>query len=412
MAGRGRGHGWGRTGTRRHGGRAVAGAAVCLAVLAPAGLTGCAGGDESHRAPGDVRRLLDRRATAVLERDPRAYRATGGSATDYDNLRDVPLKSWSYRLEDFERDGTRATVTAALGYRVAGYDRAPLTADRTLTLQRRAGRWYVTSERPAEKAVEQLWDQGRVGAVRGTHSLVLGVGRERAELRRYAELADRAVPAVRDAWRGPWPGKVVVLVPKSLDNMAGLLGAPASGYQGIAAVTTGEAGGSGRAPADRIVLNPEAYGVLGELGRQVVLTHETTHVATRAATSRATPLWLSEGFADWVGYRGTDRDPEEAAPELRRAVVDGRLPATLPTDDAFGFSGDAGGLARAYEGSWLACRMIAEDWGEEKLRAFYEAVGRHKQRATAVEGALRDVLGTTVEDFTARWREYLRGELL
>lgn len=389
----------------------MAGAAGCLALLTPLGLAGCAAGDDAPGAPGDVRRLLDRRATAILERDAGAYRATGGPAAPYDNLRDVPLKSWSYRLKIFERDGTRATATADLDYRVAGYDRAALTAERALTLQRRDGRWYVTGERPAKKATEQLWDQGRVAAVRGTHSLVLGVGRGRPELRRYAMLADRAVPAVRDAWRRPWPGKVVVLVPKSLDGMAGLLGAPAAGYQGIAAVTTGEAGGSGRAPADRIVVNPEAYGVLGEVGKQVVLTHETTHVATRVATSRATPLWLSEGFADWVGYRGTDRAPQEAAPELRRAVADGRLPATLPEDDAFGFSGDAGGLARAYEGAWLACRMIAEDWGEEKLREFYADVGRHEGRAGAVEAGLRDVLGTTVEDFTARWRDYLRAEL-
>ncbi|MBJ3807411.1 hypothetical protein [Streptomyces flavofungini] len=384
---------------------------MCLAVLAPAVLAGCGRDDTADAAPADVRRLLDRRAEAVLERDPRAYRATGGPTAAYDRLRDVPLRSWTYHLKDFERDGTRATATADLGYRVAGYDRAPLTAERTLSLQRRDGRWYVTAERPARNAAQQLWDQGRVDAVRGTHSLILGVGRERAELRRYAELADRAVPAVRDAWRGDWPGKVVVLVPKSLDGMADLLGAPASGYQGIAAVTTGEAGGSGRTPADRIVVNPEAYGVLGDLGKQVVLTHETTHVATRAQTSRATPLWLSEGFADWVGYRGTDRTPRQAAPELRRAVVDGRLPAALPEDDAFGFSGDAGGLARAYEGAWLACRMIAEEWGEGKLRAFYTAVGARGQRAGAVEGALRDVLGTTEEDFTGRWRDYVREQL-
>ncbi|MEI5100110.1 hypothetical protein RB200_18115 [Streptomyces sp. PmtG] len=395
----------------RRRGRGVRAAGLCLVVLAPAVLAGCGGPARSDAAPDDVRRLLERRATAVLDRDARAYRATGGSAAGYDNLRELPLRSWAYRLKDFDREGSRATATAELRYRVAGYDRAPLTADRSLTLQRRDGRWYVTAERPARKAVEQLWDQGRVESVRGTHSLVLGVGRDRADLRRYARLADEAVPAVRAAWPRPWPGRVVVLVPKSLNGMADLLGAPASGYQGIAAVTTGEAGGSGKAPADRIIVNPEAYGVLGDLGKQVVLTHETTHVATRAHTSRATPLWLSEGFADWVGYRGTGRSAEQAAPELRRAVVDGSLPATLPRDADFGFSGDAARLAQAYEGAWLACRMIAEEWGERELVEFYAAVGAHDRRADAVEEALRDVLDITPEDFTARWRDYLRQEL-
>ncbi|MFI6086700.1 hypothetical protein [Streptomyces sp. NPDC051218] len=385
---------------------------MCVALL-----VGCGGPAAPDAAPGDVRRLLDRRADALLDRDAWAYRATGREAEateDFDNLREVPLQSWQYRLTDFRRSGTRATATADLRYRIKGYDSEPLTTSRALTLQEREGRWYVTAEGPAKKATQQLWDQGPVTSVRGAHSLVLGVGRgekDETTLHEYADLADRAVPLVRDAWREKWPRRVVVMVPKSLEGMAGLLGSPASGYQGIAAVTTGETGGSGAAPADRIIVNPEAYGVLGDFGKQVVLTHETTHVATRAHTSPATPLWLSEGFADWVGYRGTGRTAAQAAPELRRAVQRDELPGTLPDDDAFGFSGDAGKLAQAYEGSWLACRMIADQWGEEPLTRFYEEVGTHKKKPGAVEDALREVLDITPQEFTERWRTYLREEL-
>ncbi|MEV8312926.1 hypothetical protein AB0Q95_02035 [Streptomyces sp. NPDC059900] len=385
---------------------------ICVALL-----VGCGGPPAPDAAPADVRRMLDRRADAVLDRDAKAYRATGrdaGVADVYDNLREVPLKSWQYRLTSFERTGDRATATADLRYRIKGYDSEPLTTSRALTLRERDGHWYVAAERPAEKSSEQLWDQGPVTSVRGAHSLVLGVGKgeqEKTTLRGYADLADRAVPLVRDAWPGKWPQRIVVLVPGSLKGMAGLLGAPASGYQGIAAVTTGEAGGSGAAPADRIIVNPEAYGVLGDFGKQVVLTHEATHVATRAHTSPATPLWLSEGLADWVGYRGTGRTAAQAAPELRRAVERDRLPAALPEDDDFGFSGDAEKLAAAYEGSWLACRMIADQWGEAPLRDFYEAVGAHKKRPGAVQDAMEEVLDITPEEFTARWRTYLREEL-
>ena len=247
--------------------------------------------------------------------------------------------------------------------------------------------------------------------VRGEHSLVLGVGQSTGALRGYAELADRAVPAVSDAWDGDWARRIVVLVPRSLEGMAGLLGSPASSYRGIAAVTTGETGGREQAPADRIIVNPDAYGLLGSLGKQVVLTHETTHVATRVHTTAATPLWLSEGYADWVGYRADGREPSQAAAELTRAVSEGRVPGGLPTDEDFGFTGEADELARAYEGGWLACRMIADQWGEDRLDAFYRAVGAHDGRAGAVEDALRDVLGTTQDAFTARWREYLREQL-
>ncbi|CAM5362436.1 hypothetical protein SGRIM128S_00518 [Streptomyces griseomycini] len=266
------------------------------------------------------------------------------------------------------RSGGAAAAFAGPSYRVEGHDRSPVTTARTLRLSRDAdGRWTVDSDRPARKSGQQLWDQGPVRAVRGERALVLGVGQSEAELRDYAGLADRAVPAVSDAWGPDWTRRVVVLVPESLEGMAGLLGSPASSYRGIAAVTTGETGTGERAPADRIIVNPDAFGLLGAPGRQVVLTHETTHVATRAHTSAATPLWLSEGFADWVGYRGGGRAPAEIAPELAHAVRRGEVPAALPDDADFGFSGDADRLARAYESGWTACRLIADRWGEERL---------------------------------------------
>ncbi|WRZ93373.1 hypothetical protein OHB54_32645 [Streptomyces sp. NBC_01007] len=396
-------------------------------VLLLAVLVGCGGRAPSDRAAAEVQRVLDRRATAVLDRDEAAFRATGaaaGAGAGLANLRDVPLAGWSYRLNDLRRTGDGATADAQLRYRIEGYDAAPVTVDRTLRLTHAAGAWRVTSDEPAGSGGDQLWDQGAVTAVRGERSLVLGVGQSGERLRSFADLADHAVPAVSEAWGTDWTRHVVVLVPKSLEGMAGLLGAPASGYRGIAAVTTGEAseakrgsprpeagGGSAKAPADRIIVNPDAYGVLGDFGKQVVLTHETTHVATRAHTTAATPLWLSEGYADWVGYRGSGRAPGQVAPELERAVAEGQVPGALPEDGDFGFTSDAGRLARAYEGGWMACRLIADHWGEVRLNDFYRAVGDHRERAGAVEGALRDVLHTTPERFTGLWRQYLKDQL-
>ncbi|WNZ12263.1 hypothetical protein [Streptomyces sp. 11x1] len=406
----------------RHGlpGRGGVPSAVALALAV---LVGCGGDAEPDAARADVERMLDRRATAVLERDGAAYRATEAptspvagqlatGAAEFANLRRLPLSSWSYDLNSFGRSGDRATAEAALRYRIRGYDESPVTAVRTLTLVRDDdGAWRVAADEPSRKGTEQLWEQGRIVAVRGERSLVLGVGRSADALRGYAALADRAVPAVTEAWGEDWARRVVVVVPESLDEMAGLLGAPAAGYRGIAAVTTAESGGSAKAPADRIVVNPDAYAVLGDFGKQVVLTHETTHVATRAHTNAATPLWLSEGYADWVGYRGTGRAASDVAPELQRAAGEGRLPAALPADEDFGFADDSGKLAQAYESGWLACRLIADRWGEMRLDEFYRAVGAHGEREGAVEGALEEVLGTTVEGFTGEWREYARAQL-
>ncbi|WP_405612291.1 hypothetical protein [Streptomyces sp. NBC_00076] len=394
-------------GRGRASGRGVV--ALCLALLLA--LVGCGGGPATDSAKAEVQRVLDRRATAVLDRDRAAFVRTGALSW-FGNLGAVPLAAWSYRVTALHRTADTATATAELSYRVQGYDRAPVTVARVLDLSLDAGgQWYVDAERPARKASQQLWEQGEVIAVRGEHSLVLGVGQSSEALHSYADLADHAVPAVSDAWGTHWSRHVVVLVPKSLAGMAGLLGSPASGYRGIAAVTTGETGAPARAPADRIIVNPEAYGVLGALGKQVVLTHETTHVATRADTTPATPLWLSEGYADWVGYRDSGRTPAQAAPELSESVSGGEVPNALPSDRDFGFSGAATGLAQAYEGGWMACRMIADQWGEARLGEFYRAVGTRQTRAGAVEDAMRRVLDTTPEEFTVRWRDYLRAEL-
>ncbi|MFC9945903.1 hypothetical protein [Streptomyces pratensis] len=404
--------------TRR---RSTAGAVLAALLIAPA----CAAPREAPTGitAQEVGATLERRAAAVMGHDTAAYLAAldpraasfrAAQSAELRNLADVPLESWAYEVKDVTGEGgDRVTAEVELRYRIKGYDKAPMSSSRTVELVRRDdGRtWYISADRAADGAPGQLWEQGDVDVVRGTHSLVLGVGRQAAELRRIAATADAAVPAVTGAWPEPWGERVVVIVPESVEDMAGLLDSPAASYRGIAAVTTGEVGGGGRAPADRVIVNPQAYGMLGDFGQRVVLTHETTHVATRAHTSAATPVWLSEGFADRAAYRQESRTAPEIAPELAEAVRSGDLPARLPSDEDFGFGEDAAKLSRAYEGGWLACELIARDWGEEELIAFYKAVGSRSERDGAVEQAMHTVLGTTPQDFTARWREYLRARL-
>ncbi|MFF8912620.1 hypothetical protein ACF08M_04655 [Streptomyces sp. NPDC015032] len=417
MTGRRRTARRGRDGGRRTAGALLAGLLFAAACTAPDG------GAAPDSADQGIRATLDRRAAAVRAHDADAYvavvdpHATGlrtAQRRELDNLADVPLSSWTYRLTDVTGQGTdRATADVRLRYGISGYDAAPVSVDRVIDLRRdRAdGRWYITGDRAGRDGGGQLWQQGDVRVAHGEHSLVLGVGRTEQELRGIARTADRAVPAVSGAWPEGWAGRVLVLVPRTVEDMAGLLGSPAANYRGIAAVTTGRTGGPDRAPADRVTVNPQAYGLLSALGRRIVLTHEITHVATRAHTSAATPAWLSEGFADWAAYRAEDRTAAQAAPELADAVGRGELPAGLPADEDFGFTGDPARLAKAYEGGWLACELIADHWGEEKLFAFYRAVGGHSGRSGAVEQAMRDVLATTPRDFTALWRDHLRSRL-
>ncbi|MFI9026065.1 hypothetical protein [Streptomyces sp. NPDC053560] len=392
-------------------------------------LTGCGGPATERTGPAAVQRVLDARAAAVRDRDADAFLASVDPAADgfrdrqrrmFASLRGVPLADWRYRvvrtgafpLPAAAGGGPRIAVEARLSYRLAGYDTAPVGAVQYLTLTRRDGHWRISSDSDGaadgKRTARQLWDQGRVQVVRGDHSLVLGTGQTGARLRELARRADDAVPAVADAWPGRWSREVVVEAPDSVRGMAELLGSPDdSAYEGIAAVTTGEAGASNRAPADRVIVNPRAYGELSGLGRRIVLTHETAHVATRTTTTAETPLWLSEGFADWTAYRTAQRTPRAAAPELTRAVAAGRLPDRLPTAADFGFDAGADRLNRAYEGGWLACRMIADTWGEGRLVSFYRAVGTAPNGPGALDRALREELHLSAAQFTERWRTYV-----
>ncbi|MEN2418669.1 hypothetical protein AABB02_11220 [Streptomyces rimosus] len=410
--------------------RAALCAALPLVLLAL--LTGCDDPAGAQAAPPGIQRMLDQRAAAVRNRDsgaflasvdPRAAAYGSEQRRMFANLARVPLAAWSYELVRTDAfglpavvgaDGRRVAAEVRLRYRLTGYDTAPVTAVQYLTLTDRGGRWRISSDSDGatsgRRSARQLWDQGPVEVVRGRHSLVLGVGRGTAALRELAERTDAAVPAVGKAWAGEWAGRVVVEAPQSLERMAELLNATdPAGYRGIAAVTTGESGPAPAAPADRVVVNPEAYGELSAAGRQVVLTHEATHVATRTVTTSDTPMWLSEGFADWAAYRGGGRPAATTAPELAHAVAKGAPPSRLPADGDFRFSRSARQLARAYEGGWLACRMIADRWGEQKLGAFYRAAGHGGTESAG--RAMRDQLGVGPAEFTRRWRAYVAEQL-
>lgn len=383
--------------------------APALALLLCVPLAGCA----PDAGPASVSGSGSGPAVSATERAVRRAVADWSAAPPA-RLAAIPLEDWSYEVSSVREDGVRAFARAELRYRLTGYDAAPAGSAREVELTRDGGpaasgdpggTWTVTADRPAPGAPPQLWDQGPVTVERGAHALVLGgAGQSPESLSAVAAEADEAVPVVSAAWPGPWAGRVVVLVPGSLDAMAALLGRPVDEYRGLGAVTTGRTG-TGPAPADRVVVNPEGYGQLTAEGRQVILTHETTHVATRSVTTAKTPLWLSEGFADWAAYRGTGRTAAEAAPALGRAVRQGDLPGVLPGNGAFAFGGDAEALARAYEGSWLVCRLIARKWGDAALVSLYGKAGR-----ASLPAALEETLGTDTAGLTRAWQQELRQE--
>jgi hypothetical protein len=376
--------------------------------------------DESVLRVQALDTLLSARSSAVKARDKAAWMASvDPSATEFatrqaavfDNLAEVPLEEWSYEYAG-EGPSLSAERLAVLGpdtwvarvvlvYRLADADLADVRREQYLTLVKRSDSWLVASDTDGGSSPD-LWDLGHVHVVRGERSLVLGTA-EADELGRYATETDAAAARVDAVWGTEWPRTVVVMVPQSQDQMARLLlRDDQTGLDQIAAVTTGEVGIDHQGTsADRVIVNPAGFAQLGKLGRRVVLTHEITHVATRATTTQDLPIWLSEGFADYVAYADAGVSRAVIAEDVLDLVRAGKGPAALP--QAADFDPKRGEIAPAYSGAWLAADLIARTWGEPKLVEFYRAVSS----GTAQTDAFVRVLGVDEAAFTQQWQGYL-----
>ncbi|MFE0461122.1 hypothetical protein ACFW1A_17930 [Kitasatospora sp. NPDC058965] len=318
-------------------------------------------------------------------------------------LAGLDLAELGYRVTGL----TDAEVRAELSYRLTGFDDYPAVLQRRFV---RDGAGPGAEDAAPGSAVAP-WDLGPVRPVRGSHCLVLGPA-EPVDVATLAGLADRAVPAVAEVWGSGWPQRLVLQLPATEEQFARLLGVDPGSYQGIAAVTSAAAGAPVRTPADRVLVNPEAFKQLSGVGRQVVITHECTHVATRADTHPWTPLWLSEGVADWTGYLATGRTARQIAPELTQDVAAGRVPTALPTDADF--AAGAEGIAQAYEQSWLACDLIAQQHGRAALVELYRGIGAAGPgagRDQQLDTQLRARLGYGLAEFTKRWQAWIERQL-
>lgn len=363
--------------------------------------------------------VLDRQAQAVRSGDRGAFLATIDPAQRayrdresqvFDNLERLPLDGWRLTLDPVQPvppTQQSATMRVTLRYRLAGFDTGDVTSTRYLTFTRHPG-WVVSGDgSPAGLRDDaEIWDGGPITVVRGASSLVVGCGTGtglQARLQEISARLDQAVPAVSAVVGRDWTRRVVAFAPADDQQVNGLVGG-SQNLREIAALATVTHDPGGPAHGqDRVVIAPGTFGTLNALGRHVVLTHELTHVATGGARDGRTPLWLVEGLADYVGYKDTSVSVREAAKELQGDIAAGDLPSALPDHDQFA---GAGGLSQAYEEAWLACRMIAERYGESTLVRLYREAGRQDPDA-----ALRSVLGLTTDRFTAQWRDYLRRQL-
>ena len=390
------------------------------------------GGQVTDAASGRteaVQSLLEDRAQAILSGDRDSFLdQIDPSQTDFataqrlliDRLGKVPLTQWQYEVVGagpaLGSDRTLAlpdgssVVHVRLSYRVEGSD-TQTDREQYLTVAPRGGRWLLAGDTDGESegfaTQRDLWDLGPVRVRQAASGVVLADARAAspADLRRLADETDQAVRDVDRVWRADWSRRPLVVLPENQQDMATLIGSDGKGLGQIAAVTTGSYS-DGATRGDRVVINPGTFATLRPLGRRIVLSHEMTHLAARASSIQSVPIWLSEGFADYVAYDPTTVPVGVVAGDVFELVRDGDAPRRLP-DDA-DFDAGSGDIAAAYESAWLACRMIAERWGERTLVRFYTDMADSAGPGWPEEVATS--LGVTERQLVRQWRQYVAAE--
>jgi hypothetical protein len=113
------------------------------------------------------------------------------------------------------------------------------------------------------------------------------------------------------------------------------------------------------------------------------------------------PLWLLEGFADYVALRDVDLPVSTTAGQIIDRVRQEGPPETLP--GSVEFDTTTTHLGATYESAWLACRLLADRAGQAALVRLYMDV----RDGASIGSALQREFGLTEAELTELWRDLL-----
>lgn len=357
-----------------------------------------------------VTQLLAERSAAVRKHQPGRFVSGVATAARSDQrvvfqrLAPIPFAVYrarprpGWRPASAELAAGRLTVPVRLTTRLPP-DAAAATGGARARFRLVAGRWRLVGMVPRHP---QVWDLAAVTAATGSRGLTL-VAAGVDDPQRVSAEADLAADAIDRTWPLQWPGQVVVVLPRTTDQLADIVGV--SGSAAVAAITSFRDGRLGRVV--RIQLNPVVFPHLTPAARQILLRHEITHAAQYGRPSDDVPVWLAEGVAEYLGYRGSGVPDAVVAAELLADVRSGQPPDHLPRAADFAFRGGERERRLAYEQAWSLCRTVIDRYGQSALFSVYRQVSGRADRS--VGAALQSVIGIGPAELLAQWRDWLRG---
>ncbi|GAA4095371.1 hypothetical protein ACFFOS_06310 [Nocardioides kongjuensis] len=343
---------------------------------------------------------------AIHDGDTSAAAGLGADARSRDLLGAVVANAGALGLTDVtlryvtETGRTRGSDAwdgqVAVTWRIDGHDAASARTELPVSF---AAHGASISAVGGPGARLPLWLSGPLRVERAGDVLVAVAG-DPTRAPAYLTAARRAVAQVRAVV--PGRGGLVVEVPADPEGLRATLDTAPGQYSAIAAVTAPVDGSQAPGSPVHVFLNRSVYDGLDPVAAQVVMTHEAVHALTGAIGARQAPLWLVEGFADYVALRDVDLPLTKTAGQVAAQVRKDGVPEALPPDSEF--DPTASHLGGVYEAAWLVCVTLADHAGEPALVELYEQV----RDSGDLAAALREHAGWTEPELTAAWQERLR----
>ncbi|MGH3357952.1 MAG: hypothetical protein ACRDO7_04060 [Nocardioidaceae bacterium] len=350
---------------------------------------------------------------AWRERNRDAFIAAAGessaskswSAQTYDNLDELGVKTFDPQLVDEgltadQQDGTFRAMVDLTWVPGAGSglpSRRTDAATVSLTVRPSEDGFGIESAAPTDDPMP-LWLEGALDVTRLGNRVVVRVDGG-SEVPRLEQMLGRAMADVRRVYGKPRSDAFVV-IPREDSQSTDIVGGSPQRLSQIAAITTTLDGSDSSSAPVAVVLNPDVFTPMDARAAQIVLTHEAAHDVT-GATTEVAPLWVAEGYADYVALSRDRLDPTRSASQILKRVRDGGPPEALPVDEEFGSASPR--LGATYESAWMVFRMLGETYDDSTIAEFYRRV----LAGQAPEVVAPDVFDLELGQITAQWRQYL-----
>jgi hypothetical protein len=326
-------------------------------------------------------------AQFLADIDPANTKLRAAQAVLFANLEEIGFAELGYSQAEerfnpsvLQAHGrTTYLVRVLMRYQIPQVDLAPVTTELGYTFVNRAGRWVLTDDDDLDDdlgpgAHQEAWDLGRIEVQRAPRVLVAVEKGDTKRGRAIAAAAAQGLTEVSAYWPRKWRGSVFVIAlddtnvrdARFADEDIESAASSGSTFSSLPGQDTAD----GTVAGAYIVINPNERDRVDE----ILLSHEITHVAT-ADLGGYEPLWLAEGAAEYVSWRGIEAisGPGEVA-KWEQDVIDNALPAltSLPSDAGFYQNS-----ADVYGVSWLAVRYLVRRIGLDHVEELYEDMAMH-----------------------------------